>query len=183
MRRILRNPYAHKHLHRLVLPGAPVRERLHERSSARRSARSCARDGHARTKQPRTGHRYNGLASLFKRRADSGSPFGTSLRGPGRHCPPGPRRLRGPVLRFDIAQGRLRLSAMSYRGRDGSRVSGAGSRVPPGALALRIARVCIARGRGPTTSKLAQWVEQRSCKPCVAGSTPVLASLLKTGCV
>ena len=107
MRRILRNPYAHKHLHRFVLPGAPVRERLrHERSSARRSARSCARDGHARTKQPRTGHRYNGLASLFKRRADSGSPFGTSLRGPGRHCPPGPRRLCGPVLRFDIVRGR-----------------------------------------------------------------------------
>jgi hypothetical protein len=123
MRRILRNPYAHKHLHRLVLPGAPVRERLrHERSSGRRSARSCARDGHARTKQPRTGHRYNGLASLFKRRADSGSPFGTSLRGPGRHCPPGPRRLRGPVLRFDIARGgdcagaRLRAGVIRARG-------------------------------------------------------------------
>ena len=47
------------------------------------------------------------------------------------------------------ADAQAKARVVSYRGRDGSRVSGAGSRVPPGALALRIARVCIARGRGP----------------------------------
>ena len=52
----------------------------------------------------------------------------------------------------------------------------------------RLARLCCElHGRVPhedavlTTSKVAQWVEQRSCKPCVVGSNPALAPASKAG--
>ena len=52
----------------------------------------------------------------------------------------------------------------------------------------RLARLrCELRSRVPhedavsVTSKLAQWVEQRSSKPCVVGSTPMLAPACEAG--
>lgn len=49
----------------------------------------------------------------------------------------------------------------------------------------QVARACTARGRSLNCHKLAQWVEQRSHKPSVAGSTPVLVptTLKKWTCV
>jgi hypothetical protein len=76
-----------------------------------------------------------------------------------------------------------REGVASYRGRDGSRVSGAGSRVPPGAPALRVALACTARSFGLNHQQVSSVVEQRPDKPYVAGSTPALAPAAPRKCL